>query len=944
MKLYLNIGRKWVEPDYDQEHDDIIKLNWTFDNLTNPTDYISEYSYQFTLPITAKNDQIFANTRFLESDRDHNSTFGPNHKFDYIIQASDDTISTGEAILEEITEEGYIITLQGSLCTAFSRLLNSGWDKTIEDSDYYLFDDVRGEYLDRNLVKRSWDNDNPPFSIDNDLDEEDITNILTFIPTHQGRYKDDFDSKSWMIMKNNKLKKVTVGYLTDDEQSYDIDPGGGLNEWEMQEFRSYEQPVGIYVQKLFEIYRQKCKDICDYDLELDSRWYNNTYEYLQKLVYVLGRIHKKESSSDIIQNSASSTVNRTLPSTWYQSDGSVPGLQNVTAAMTTPNTIPVKYNDIIHFEYQLNIEYQLQNNIFYVCPNYYSMIYASAEVVDEHNNTRYTHTTLFQLIDDVKNSDGNYIHNTTSAAELYQQAFDNFIAFRQPSSTDYEHFREKVLSQFNWLSDYTGNVKLRVTFGYANNQTPFATYVGNYVKGYFTIPPILSINFQSVYTVSQNQRSGRDFNYELAFGEEKPFEILLKYSKLIGLVWTIDDYSKKITVRRRSDYFKDLVSIDNNSKDPNNDHWQGFIDITHRVNSDDIKITPLSWQSRYVKFNYADADDDYMKTYKDKYGRAYGSTKLLTQNYTNNDTEELLATTEGNTIYPSLVVQPFYRTYGNFIFNSDIKVQCSVAAPSSATDGEQADIKGNFYFRLANVALPASLHADGYKRDDYGTWANISDDTYYEVLNSDYCWHSLGYLYAQRLLPTIIPQTDITTRKIPQYHVLRNGYNCQFDGTYEIYYNMPMILRPVGQQGGYRINFIYDSEWADYIKEIYNVKNKTIEVKASVDGELYRRMKTVPLVTINGVAYLVTEINNWSPQSDLTELKLRQIWNYDYLESKTKSYVQPITNNTADGTAAQLIPYGNAGLILTTQKDINVDPDIKNPGGMIFGPPENRKE
>ena len=946
MKLYLHIGKNWVEPDYSTENDDIIKLNWTFDNLSNPTDYVSEYSYQFVLPITVKNDQMFSNIRFVEADLTYNSNFKPNYKFDYIIQASDDTISTGEAILDEITDEGYVISLQGSLCTAFSRLLNSGWDTTVEDDDYYLFDDVKGEYLDRNLIKRSWDNANPPFYIENDLSEENITNILTFIPEHQGRYKDNFDSTSWMILKNGKGKKVTVGYHTDDEQSYEIDPGDGLNEWEMQEFRSYEQPVAVYIQKLFEIYRQKCKDICDYELELDNRWYNDTYEYLQKLVYVLGRVHKEENNSDVQQNSASATVTRTLPSSWSSRDKTVPGLSNITATMTTPNTIPVRYNDIVHFEYQFNIQYNLPGNILYVCPSYQSFIYGLAEVVDENNNTRYQHTTLFQLIDDVKDPDGNYVNNTTPLAGLLGQAFDSFVALRQPSSTDYEHFREKALSQFNWLSDYTGNVKLRVTFGYANEITPFATYIGGqtsstynpgYTRVYFSNGPQLVINFNSVYTISQNQRSGRDFNYELAFKEEKPFEILLKYSKLIGLVWAIDDYTKKITVKRRSDYFSDLLAIDNNSKDPNNEEWKGFLDITKLVNSDDIKITPLSWQSRYVMYNYEDAEDDYMKSYQEKYGRTFGSAKIITENYTNNEEEDLLGDSDTNTIYPSCIVQPFYRTYGSFIFNSDMKVQCNTAAPSSATDGEQADIKGNFYFRLANVALPASMHDGGFKQDDYGNWANISDDTTYETTNNEYCWHSLAYIVAQHInfpLWTPIPETDTIVRSIPQYHVLRNGYNCQFADTYEIYYNMPLILRTTIQGGP--IKYVYDTEWADYVKEIYNVKNKTLEVKAIIDGELYRRLKTVPLVVIQGVAYLVTEINNWSPQSDLTELKLRQIWNYDYLQSKSKQGLQPKTNNTADGTAPQLIPYENAGIIITTEKDIQVNPEAKNPGGMIF--------
>lgn len=945
MKIYLHIGKEWVEPEYNEEQDDIIRLNWTFDDLINPTNYISEYSYQFVLPITAKNDQIFSNIRFLESDNNYQS-FKHNYRFEYIIQASDDVISNGEAILDEITDDGYKITLQGSLYTAFTKLMASGWDrkKADEDDEYYLFRDVEDEYLDRHMVKRSWDNANPPFEMNDNIEDEEITNVLTFVPEHQGRYKDDFDSTSWLTMKDSKVKKRPIGQYTDDEDSK-IDVGDGLNEWEMQEYRSYEQPVGIYVQKLFEIYRQKCKDITDYDLDLDSRWYNDTFEYLQKLVYVLGRVKKEDENSDEIQNNSSHVFSSQLPQNWNSRDKTVPGLQSATtASVTMPTNITVHDNEIVRFKYEIDVDYTLAGNTMFVCCNKGNLIVVKADVIDDNNNTLYTHSTMFQLIDDVKNSDGNYIQYP-SALETLQSLFgniyDDYKAIRQPSGTDYEHLKEIIVNEFRWTSNHNGNVRLRLNFQYTNEFTPFATYTTNrragYNQVYFTRPPQLKINFKSIYSISENQRSHRRFNYEVAFGEEKPFSILLKYSKLIGLVWSIDDYSKRIIVKRRSDYFRDLITLDNNSKDPNNDRWTGFLDITKNTKYDDMTITPLSWKSKYVVWNYEEADDEYMKSYQEKYDRTFGSARIITENFTNSEEEELLATTENNTIYPSCIVQPFYRTYASIVYNSDMKLQCDTAAPSSTTDGEQADIKGNFYFRLANISLPASMHDGGYKKDDYGNWANISDDTAWETTNREYCWHSIPYILAQHMnVPFFhIPETDIITRSIPQYHVLRNGYNCQFADTYEIYYNIPRIFRPFGQQTN--IKFVYDSEWADYVKEVYNVNNKTVKALASIDGEQYRRLKSVPLTIINGVAYLVTEINNWSPQNEFTEIKMRQIWNYSDLEAKTKSYVQPKSYNTTDGTAPQLIAYQNAGLIITTEKDVQVNQDTKNPGGMVFG-------
>ena len=179
MKFYLNINNQWVTPEFDINSDNNIQLNWTFDNLNNPADLVGEYSYEFTLPYTPTNRKVFKNYEKLDSASDVNNVnvFHPNVLIPYIIQTTNDVISTGEAYLSEISEEGYVLNLNGSLCTVFQKLLNSGWNKSKADADdeYFLFDDIDSQNLklDRNLIKAMWENDTPSWQLDDTI--ADIT-------------------------------------------------------------------------------------------------------------------------------------------------------------------------------------------------------------------------------------------------------------------------------------------------------------------------------------------------------------------------------------------------------------------------------------------------------------------------------------------------------------------------------------------------------------------------------------------------------------------------------------------------------------------------------------------------------------------------------------------------------------------------------------------------
>ncbi len=907
MKFYLKINNEWVQPEFDADNSvEQMQLNWTFDNLENPLDYVGEYSYDFVLPFTRANREMFKYYEQMDSAVTDN-TFHPNVLIPYIIHTTNDVISTGEAYLSEINESGYVMNLNGSLCTAFTKLLNSGWNttKAANNENYYLFNDIT-ETLDKNLIYRMWMNDTPDWDLDESF--SDVTNVLTAVPMHQGLYS-DFDSKSnlssmWLL-PNIYFKQDVVR----DDNGNAVDMGDGLNEWQVQEYRSYEQNFAIYIQKLFAIYQAKCKDICDYDLELDNRWFNQTYEYLENIVYVLGRLKHESPVLEPVYGDGV-TRNFVLPSRYSSPTFRIPGLPNVKMTTTLSN-IAMKQGEILgfQFDYQYTVPPFDTDDNNYVLANWGNPLIVELKFTDENNVLYRSYKYAFFALPDflLSGSDSYYISDSVADGILTDGTPYYIIRYTAKKVSDHVPLKIVMDANARFMANSDMTLTPEITIHYHNDNAPFCVMVNtgmNYqFMEYYPLDGDITttMNLNNGYTITPAIRSKQVFTFEKAFGDIDPFTVLIKYCKLFGFVWIIDDYTKTIKIKRRSDYFYDLLNTDNNLKSPTDDKFQGFTDVTEYTDFDSFKIVPMAWTTRRVELNYDKSDEKYTKKYYDKYGRTYGSVRIFTENYLNNDTEEILCTSDYNTISPSCTAEPYYKPYSYYKLRRDGMVRCLNEPTGMDDSGKQVDIKNNFYFRLSNRTLPYYMHLDGYRTDDNGSYAYISDDSEYEIVNNVYCWHSNTFSFSH----------DQVVRKIPSFSTIRNGYSLQLAAPYELYFNVPIPLRTIQQQpADLAIRYVYEQEFEKYIEEIYNVNNKTLEVYVVVDGKLYRKIKTVPLVIIGDVAYLVTEIEGWNEFQPKTKLKLRQILNYDKLiyNNHSGSYTPETTYNTIDGTIPEIVP------------------------------------
>ena len=256
-------------------------LNKRFEEVENPTYYFSDYSKTITLPFTTNNKKIFSN--FNRQDAlVTNQTIDPRVKIPYQL------IYNGELVMEgfcKFNNANSIYTDQHfelELYSQFGLIMSEIEDLTFnpyevqskggsKDDKYLITTPWQSTVIDRNLVKESFE------QINHNLDGNDILDFVKFIPTYQGKYN-DFSSDR-QERPNQQIEDLTRE----------------RDEHFTREFRSYYQQPAIWVNKLFQITKNKIEEITDYQFILDNSWFNSQNPYYTDLLYTCPSLYSENS-------------------------------------------------------------------------------------------------------------------------------------------------------------------------------------------------------------------------------------------------------------------------------------------------------------------------------------------------------------------------------------------------------------------------------------------------------------------------------------------------------------------------------------------------------------------------------------------------------------------------------------------------------------------------
>jgi hypothetical protein len=866
----------------------IIAVTKTYENVSNPLNYYADYSKTIKLPISRRNNDIFNNFNRLDNIVT-NVTLDPTKKIPFILLNNQEPVMEGYLKLENantiFTDECYEVTLFSSFGLLMNDLKLLTFNPNAQDIDEkYIIDSPFSNNLvvDRNLVKQSFAQGS------HNINGNAVTDWIGFIPTYQGKYA-DFSSDREQLLPYGRTDDMT----RERDEHY------------KREFRSYYQQPFIWVDKLWKVAKDKIDEITDYTMVLDTSWFIASNPYYRDLIYTCPSLYNSGTSSFAEENQVfSSKLNELAVHQYGRNSNSrldthrtfwFNNLTSTSGTIYDENGIFNANSDkgSTTFKANFNFTFFAYSGVpdgLYAKITDDSPFYLKFKAVNANTNQEIFGANKTYLI----YSDDNDANSCT-----YDEAVDLGISERGDFPSTMSQRTPAYTSSNGFVWEHTLNVELNVTENVPykvgveiwclNNEKPFEWinssptftptwdwvwtdfFVAENGKGYSMWFDTLSA---SVTTV-ENMRTNSSISLYKIFPKETTLaDVLLNYSKMFGLVWKIDESEKTITVMTRNRFFENYHIED----------WSDKID-----RSKEFKFNPLTFDKRYVEFNFDEGECHRLKQYDDFYQLTYGTKKLDSGYEFNADTNKLF-----EKLTPSVISQkrqfskmmntefedrPNFRGYSYMVYPNEHFVD-------NDNNGDSAGMSGAFYFKNGTFNPDPQLS----NWDNQGNYIFvISDDTEHMIKTGEYCWNSCG-------------ENMTIAYKFPDISTISNKYG---DYNFSIHFEAPKEYY-FDSSGIGEVKYIYDTFWRDYIDERYCSQNKKLTAYVYLTIEEFRKLDFTEFIKIDNILYHIDKIADFNFNSNNpVKIDLVQVWNlnaylgseppFPYLYTDYTSYV--LSNN-----------------------------------------------
>ena len=794
----------------------------------------------------------------------------------------------------------YSLNLYGALGDVFHKLK----EVPVEEIDDHCNDREDNSVFNNTFAWTSFNVDDPQLELNNAHSWE----IIGMAPAYRGLYP-NFKSdqkystvaqegstegfKSFAVELRDEWKdryarqKYNKAYvfLTDAEkQAVDtyidgLDPegaiGDGLADNQVHEYRSYHQRPYIYFNKLMQMYQEKCQELTGYTISLDPYWFNPSNPYWTRSCYMLDYL-----TSDGVETEAKQQIAGYKTSYYSSRSGANKGglntylgyfrkgtstrfdmasftlnfhhqvnytaettqdLGRITAIGRKLSSIDLRYNT--YSRYIISIyAYPLDSNGNYNSSNYRTKVYwaaadpfnASDSTYSPSNNTELVYASSYEM--------GPATNNYYTAVYAKLDA-----SCSVPASTFY--------------GDFTYGAYLRVNVECNNTkETYFTSYycpasvnpTGPARLPAVTVGHIIALGSSTDYDItgptnyiSSNMSSLPVSLQNVWKKEETPFNVILEYTKMFGLVWSVDYMTKTITIAPRGRYF-DGYTIES---------WDDKLD-----RSKDFIVEPVIFPSKYIEFGYDSVDGYRYKQYKEKYNMEYGGLKIKTNYDFNTEAEPLF-----ENIQPSISSNRNIIHYSQLL-NWDL-VSVIRGVPDPVERIECADVDdskelnmNNWYLRGENI-FTSSMPYNSY----------VTDDNAYMIEHDNYCYYDMIWHNPDDPIHQL--------QAMPQFSaVYKEGFD-ENSASYGILFNQPnedyTTNKVYTEAGG---NYIYNLFWNNYISERYNIQNKKLTAYFRLNPSDYFDFKFNKFVTIDNQLFCINKIFDYNIQStEPTKVELIQI-------------------------------------------------------------------
>ncbi len=574
-----------------------IELTKQISDVIDPSQIKTNVSKSILLPLTKKNLIIFG---FPNRFDNQFLTFNYSKKYNYVLLDGGVILQKGYVKVSEINS--------GIVCNLFSEeaeFFNKLGEKKVIDLEFNelnkLSHKLDKDFLNKNLLA--------PFNSDN----EPIHNVIRYVPMLQGTYINNFDSK--LVEVEEYQSEGETKYTKELSYEYDEFNVGEVKDW--IELRSVNQKPAIFYNAII---KQILKEN-GYTLHSDFCVDSNPY---WKDILILTKKYSLEKSDEVSDEVSELSKKGNI----YYKDNitNTPEYSGISSIDDTLGIVNGEYIDLSNVgEIEFTIDLQFETFI------------------------RFNNET---------NQNINYVTFTSSPLLLDVGINQNIALFQDKSYATINLSKYKLTKKsdsLHYVSDELGNTVFNVNFklkcksyGEFVNELPIYLF-SNLQQG---LPVALhmiggAINYENITSMTVNfnkfninvrKITGKIIDNivdisRLFSAELSQRDIITEYIKLFGLYLTVND--KDVYIQSRNNYFGN----------------KNIIDWTSKVNLDeDISITPLMYDKKYLEFGYKDSTStNFLKYFKNKYNKNYGS-QIIDTGYEFNN--------EKNVVYNRSIITP----------------------------------------------------------------------------------------------------------------------------------------------------------------------------------------------------------------------------------------------------------------------------------------------
>lgn len=826
----------------------ILNINKQFEELSNPTVIINDWSRTIQIPFTTNNNKIFGNLynpdRLIVSGTDTDNTglfFNPFNKLEFRLEYQDSVIMTGYAKNIYTTQENgvgyYNITLNGELGKVFQEMKRITFDPAIEETKYLLnTQDYLNSQINAQFVYDCWNKLSPPnltLKKTTDVNYSPF-DIVGFVPNNAYDEGFNYDTYQLSTYKSEKFEDTLNSIQFQDKTGISADTvlGDGLSPRGLGEFRSYLQTPYMYFNKFVQLLLNKSTELTNYTFNLDEEWFNSANVYWNDLVmgllpFSLNKVTLSDDPIDTDEDKSLGTYTRSgdsLTDAFYvpyldTKSGVFINFKNTTE-YATGNRIHQKAYQTVYIDAPISVKVFLdsaQTTIDLTLSEYAYFEFGCEARISGTNTVLYTDTCKVYSGDRLsKETNNKKIWNTDGSVNGYNHSYTFNCHLVIPPTTEDRDITVYTYSHFGLKGSYEDRL-----FRVPNEILAVipASVKTTLLQTQFTITNTKDKHSNSYFTLNDLW----DNNYT-------PFDVFLNYCKLFRLVFDIDFNNKSVSILPAYKYFSDYTVTNYDDK---LDMSKSFVN------------KPISFEHKYVLFNYSDSDDSFSKSYKEQYGINYGDLKLITPYQFNTDTSNLLENLPTTIVYSPNVLS-WTNLYDNkrivYTFGKEIYLH------NSDKDNKVVNTFGDLFF----------VQTKTWDSSPYLRKVRITDDTYLQTSTQTYFYSqdadssSLFPNYYKQ--PTLVKNGCLSLVNVP-------AKNYTYDDSYFS-----------------NVKSIYSQFWSNYINERYNTNNKLITCYLRLTQFDFSNFKFNKFIQLGNQVFVINKIYDYNPAAtDSTKVDIINI-------------------------------------------------------------------